>query len=123
MKASTQTNRDISSTILCVTGLCIIIIGFSIIFDKFDLSILGSLTIGAGASILNRYLYLSKQVLQKRGADNAIVICLQLLRIAFMSAVVLILLVLPGFNVFWGISAMLFSPLSQLIIYFIKKAA
>ena len=123
MKAPTQINREMNSTLLSVSGLCITVIGLLTIFDKLDAPILCSLLLGSSASILNRYLYLySKQVLQKHSPDSVMHVCLFILRITPMSFIVCNILVLPIFNSFFGVSALLFSPLSRIAACLLKKS-
>lgn len=122
MKAPTRTDLDMTGTILCVTGLCVVIIGFSILFDRFSTSTVLSLAIGASASVLNRYLYLiGVKICKETSSHRHTHIFLIILRFILMSFVSLVFLTIPELNPYFGIMAMFFSALSQLVISVLQK--
>lgn len=122
MKAPIRIAQDMTGTILCVTGLCVVIIGLSILFDRFSISTFLSLTIGASASILNRYLFLTGvQICKENSSHRRTYIFLIILRFILMSFVSLALLAIPELNPYFGIMAMFFSALSQLVINILRK--
>lgn len=123
MNAPTRIDEDMTSTILCVTGLCVVIIGFSILFDRFALSTVFSLVIGGAASVLNRYLYLiGVQIIKDNSSRKWLNTILIILRFTLMSSVLLALLIIPGLNPYFGIISMFFSALSQLLINILQKS-
>ena len=123
MKAPTRIDQDMASTILCVFGLSIIIVGISILCNRFALSTILSLLIGGAASVLNRYLYLiGVQIIKDNSSRKWLNTILIILRFTLMSSVALALLIIPGLNPYFGIISMFFSALSQLLINILQKS-
>jgi len=123
MELQTKLQREIKSIVFCVVGLAFIMVGFFVIADKCDLSVILGTIVGSAASILNYYL----QVLTVKRAvdyerDKAVLIISlsKVFRMLLMSAVAFTILLVPVLHDVTGIIALFFPQISRAVISVIK---
>lgn len=124
MTPQIKENQEVSSMVLCVVGLSFTMVGLFVIADKCNVSVILGTIVGSAASILNYYL----QILTLKYAlnyerDKAVLIISfsKIFRMLLMSAIVLIILLVPVLHDVTGIIAMFFPQISRAVIHILKK--
>ncbi len=123
MKFQTKVKLDIAGTVLCVSGLSFMVIGFFILTDMCDLSRVLGIVMGSTASILNYSLQvLAMQSSAKYNFKKAALMALlsKIFGVLFIIAVAFIILLIPLFNNVTGIVSLFFTLISRAIISLIK---
>lgn len=120
----TKVKLNIAGTVLCVSGLSIMVIGFFILTDMYDISIVLGIVIGSTASILSYFLQvLAVQISEKYNLKRAALMALlsKMFGILLIIAVAFIILLMPLFNNVTGIVSLFFAQISRVIISLIKN--
>jgi hypothetical protein len=124
MSFQTNEKMDIAGTVLCVSGLSIMVIGFFILTNMCDISIVLGIVIGSTASILSYFLQvLAGQISEKYNSKRAALvdILLRMFSILLIVTVAFIILLMPLFDNVTGIVSLFFAQISRVIISLIKE--
>lgn len=111
--------REIYHNALCVIGLWIMMIGFHIIADRLDRSVVLGSIVGSAASLLNFALYMmTVQIAEKGDPTKArpIVRASKVLRAFLMGFVAFIILLFPALHVTTGIIALFFANIRYWVL-------
>jgi uncharacterized membrane protein (GlpM family) len=123
MITQAKVQQEIKSITFCVMGLSFMMIGFFVIADKFDLSVLLGTIVGSLASILNYSLYLiTLRISTKYDPKKAalVIVLSKVFRLLLMSAVAFIILIIPMLHYITGIVALFFPQISRVVISILK---
>ena len=117
--------REIISVSLCVTGLTIMVLSFSIFIDDFNSSIALGLIVGSLVSICNYSLnVIFSYVALKHNRKEArlITICSKFCRSLTLGAAVYFIIILPSLSTVAGIVSLFFAHISKGIISVIRAS-
>ncbi len=123
MKHQTKLQLEIMSTVFCVAGLSIFMIGFFIIAGKCDLSVILGTIAGSAASMLNYYLQiLTVKIAVNYERDKAVIMSrlLKVFRMLLICAAAFTILLLPELHDTTGIMALFFPQISRAVISVMK---
>lgn len=118
----TKAYREAFHTALCVIGLSLMMVGFYIFIDRFNLSIILGSVVGGAASILNYVLNVMTAHAAKNNQLNAasIILISKIFRTFLMGLIVYLILLFPILHVVTGITAMFFANIRHWAIKILK---